>query len=224
MLSENAKEAYEACLRSTKENVFVTPSDNAMTSENMWISIEVRPYPVQTTFSAKVSAVNADIAADDKSFSMAPGDKRNIVLKRDLTKTLIVNVQVGGESTIVSLPAQEPYVYKRELRYSRTTTKYGHPSDEDHDTHQICVQLDADDDAVIIPNTAHLTRIIDSEQGITFSTNQVGNYNSRQVCLAGAENVHVNNANLNVCGYLTTEVLARIPRGSNESTKAKEPA
>jgi hypothetical protein len=223
-LSDNARDAYIACLKSNDQNVFLIPSDNAMNSAEMSITVQLRPFVISRDIPGQVSVSNGTVVGRQTHFIMQPNGRTIFRINRDLTKSLNFAAQVGSEAREISLPPQDPYKYQRELRYSSNITKYGHACDDCHDTHQICVRLDNDDDAVIIPGSAKFNPIVDVQDGLTFSTSPVGPYNSREACLAGGQNVGRNNANLNECGYATAEVLVRIGRDDKQSAKAAPPA
>ncbi|MCG2645269.1 MULTISPECIES: hypothetical protein [Bradyrhizobium] len=223
-LSDNAKEAYIACLKAQDQSIFILPSDNAMTSPEMSITVKLHPFVIYQKIPVKFSAQNAEIIDREPDAEMVPGGKSVINLKRDLDKSMNFKAKVGDQTEEITLPARQGFKLQRELRYSAGTTRYGHACDECHDTHPICVVLDNNDDAVVVPGTSRFIDIVHQEDGIKTTVNPVPKYSPKQACLQGAQTVGANNANANVCGYAVTEVIAKVPLNAQASAYAKQPA
>jgi hypothetical protein len=225
-LSDNARDAFVECLKAQDESIFIFPSDNAMTSENISIEVRLRPFVVSTSIPADFDTGDTATITDKKlPKTMVPGGKVIVSVKRDLKKAMTFKATIGGSSAQISLPPRQDFKFQQEVRYSGTTT-YGHPTNDSHDTHEICVTLAGDDEAVIIPNSGRFVRQIDIEDGIdaTVVPKKGAPYNPRQVCLQGGQTVGKNGANLRLCGYAIAQVLAKVPIGATSSGKGDAPA
>jgi hypothetical protein len=223
-LSDNAKDAYVACLKAQDQSIFILPSDNAMTSSEMSVTIRLHPFVIYQKIPVKFTPQNAEIADQDVDKEMVPGGKVVVSLKRDLDKSMNFKAKVGDETEEITLPARQDFKLQRELRYSASTTRYGHACDNCHDSHPICVVLDNADDAVVVPGTSRFIDIVHQEDGIKTTVNPVPDYSPKQACLQGSQNVGANKANANVCGYAIVEVIAKVPLQTATSAYAKQPA
>jgi hypothetical protein len=194
-----------------------------MNSEEMSIAIKLHPFVLYSKIPVGFQT-NAKILDTRKDWKIAPGGSLIVGLKRDLSKSFTFKAQVGDGAEEISLPPRQDFKFQRELRYSKDVTRYGHACNECHDSHQICVVLDGDDDAVIVPRTAKFVDVVHREDGIRTTVVPVDNYSPKQACLQGSQTVGANGANANVCGYAIAEVLVKVPLDAKTSTKAAQPA
>ncbi|MCG2629734.1 hypothetical protein L6654_24220 [Bradyrhizobium sp. WYCCWR 13023] len=223
-LSDNAREAYTDCLKASDENIFILPDPSVKAdATKIVLTVKVRPYipqlqPIvmQSTFASD----QEELPAAQATRSLLPGSSVAFTLNRDVSKPLTFTANVGTQSVPYVIPPQDPLVTKSELRYSKTTTTYGHPCDSCHDTHEICLELDPDDNAVLYPGSAHFNALKNVQDGIIHDMKLVGGYDPRKVCMQGGQNVRRDNANLSVCGYLVASVLVRVPRTQGHSQYA----
>jgi hypothetical protein len=222
-LSDNAREAFVDCLKADGQNIFLYPSAESMTSETMSIKVELRSFVTRESISAKFYSPDAKILSPTNATKMSPGGTKVVYMTRKLDKSMSFSADVGEESAEITLPAMQPYKLERQLRWTTGVTHYGHPSNDSHDGHQICVNIDPKDEAIIIPNTTHFVPAVDVADGIRTVVNPVSTYNPKQACAEGVQSVGAKNANLNFCGYASVLVLAKVPL-KGEYTYSQAPA
>jgi hypothetical protein len=230
-LSDNARQAYADCLKASDENIFILPDPNTdADATTVLLNVKVRNYVPQKTPIVMQATFKYDqgsdkpghLDQDDAHQTMQPGSTAVFNLTRDPSKPLTFRAKVGNQAVAFVIPPRPDFLIKREIRFSNTVTTYGHPCNDCHDTHQICVELAADDDAVVIPGTTQFVALKNVQDGLLHVMSPDG-YSPRKVCMKGGQNVGRNNANLNFCGYLTAEVLVKVPRGLKESPHGEPP-
>lgn len=229
-LSDNARQAYADCLKASEDNIFIVPDESVKAdATSILLNVQVRNYipqakPISMPAHFRYNQEGTPIAlpAGDSDLTMFPGSTHAFTLKRDLSKTLTFTAQVGQQTVAFVIPPRVNFQVKREVRFSQNVTTYGHPSDAAHDTHQICIELAGDDDAVIIPGTEQFVALVNRQEGLLHVMLPDG-YTPKKVCMKGAQNVNVDGANLTFCGYLTTDVYVKVPQGSSASQYATPP-
>jgi hypothetical protein len=222
-LSAEARKAYEKCLESKTQHVFLTPDTRVMESADTFITVRVEDYlDPKLEFQASVRVDGGAKLAKDQAreFKMYPGGQSDISVVRELNKPFAVHVKVGKETRNISIPAQETTKLVRELRYS-PNKKFGHSENGKHDVQQMCVELKADDDAVLIPGSSQtVTPIRAIGRGGQFAVVAVDekNYSPKKVCRQGdAYDDGTAGVNIIVCAYTVAEVVVRIPINDDHS-------
>jgi hypothetical protein len=113
-----------------------------------------------------------------------------------------------------------------ELRYSQHQM-FGHAVNGQHQVKDLCVQINADDDATIIAGSARIvTPVKNLDRGGQFSetSDDPKSYNPKRVCLTGdAHDDGTHGVNLTVCAFVVAEVLVRIPVGDTKSKYGDAP-
>jgi hypothetical protein len=210
-LSDNARESFVDCLKADGQNIFLYPSAESMTSETMSIKVELRSFVTTGTIPAHFFSPDAEILNPKGEVKMAPGGSRIVHLKRNLNKSMSFSAAIGEGGEEITLPAKQSYRLERQLRWTTGVTHYGHPSNDSHDGHQVCVTIDNNDDAVIIPNTTQFVPVTNVGEGIKTVVNALSGYNPKQACAEGSQTVGAKGANLDFCGYASVLVLAKVP-------------
>jgi hypothetical protein len=226
-LPDNARKAYESCLDAQTKNLYLTPSLDIMSSESTYITIKLRDFVTTDPVEVSVSLTGDARLDQDATFKMNPGGKRVVRVKRNLDMPFTLHVQAGKDEQSLSVPGRERFKIARELRYS-PNQYWGHGVDRQAQTHILCIDLAADDDAILVPGSDSIVtpyRVI-SKGGI-FSDNAVApqTYNTKQVCRQGiATDDGTNNVSLAVCGFVVASVIARVPIEQSESKYGAKPA
>lgn len=224
-LSDNARDAYTKCLESKTQHLFVYPSEKVMDQEDTFVTVRMEDFLDPTlALDANVSVDGASLAAGQVgTLKMFPGGRADIRVTRSLDKPFTVHVQAGKETQSISVPARETTKLVRELRYS-PNKPFGHPVNGFQDTKQMCVELKADDDAVLIPGSSQMvTPIRNISRGGQFSDTALDekNYSPKKVCRQGsAYDDGTKGVNIGVCAYAVAEVIVRIDRTASQSKYA----
>ncbi|ANV99347.1 hypothetical protein LMTR13_03300 [Bradyrhizobium icense] len=224
VLSKNAVQAYSDCLRSSDQHVFLIPSDNIMTSENVTMRLELRSFVTSEKIPASVEIQGATFASPPSKFDMEPGGAKIFPIKRSLDDPFTFIAHVGAKGAAeINIPARSPVKFRQELRFSREVTysKSGNCLNC-YDPKPVCVELDNRDDAVIVPGSM----IWEDIQHNVWGGKQVfspGMYTPQKACLNGQQSLGAQEASIHVCGYLTVAVIAKVPLGQQESSFAKKP-
>jgi hypothetical protein len=222
-LSAEGRKAYEACLAAKTQHVFLTPDTRVMESAETFITVRVEEYlDPKLELQVHVRVDGGAKLADDqtKDFKMSPGERSDISVVRELNKPFVVHVKVGKEERNIAVPARETTKLVRELRYSPNKL-FGHSATGKHDVQQMCVELKADDDAVLIPGSSQtVTPIRGIGKGGQFTVVAVDekNYSPKKVCRqADAYDDGTEKVDIRVCAYTVAEVVVRIPINDDHS-------
>src|SRR5262249_4811679 len=160
-------------------------------------------YVKSQEYEANVVVDGAKLAqGQPQKFKMAPGGTSVVRLVRDLDRPFTVHVTIGNETRSIALPPQEKNKVVRELRYSKNHV-FRHPTDDYIDRQDMCVILNNDDNAILIPGAeAVVTPHSVISDGGTFDVGQPSKYDPGKVCRKGTAYAGKTGVNLGVCGYL----------------------
>jgi len=227
-LSDNARRAYSDCLLATSQNVYIMPDEGtAQDASSIQMKVSVRPYlpsqpekTLRSTFTSNQERLDKHIGEQE----LVPGATRSFTLNRDTSKELIFTARVGQEERAFVIPPVSPNTIRRELRYSKSIIKYFNKNSDNHDNGTICIELDADDPSVIIPKTESFVQIksiqINTDHKMSVNTE----YSPKRLCMIGGQSNRAKEMLLDVCGYLTVDVLTSVPRQQAASSKSAKPA
>jgi hypothetical protein len=222
-LSHEARMAYEKCLESKLQHVYLYPSERIMEDNSTHVTVRLEDFVDGRSFDATVDVDGGAHLTNGRSsgtFKIQPGGTHDIRLTRELDKPFTVHVTVGKETRSIAIPNQATTKLIRELRYS-PNAQFGHPTNRFVDSKQLCIELKPDDDAILIPGSAQMaTRVGRMDRGGQFRDSLVDekNYSPKKVCRTGsAFDDGSDGVNITVCAYVVAEVVVQIPVKDSKS-------
>jgi hypothetical protein len=231
-LSNAARDAYIACLKSRTDHVFVTPNLGIMDNSDTSVEIELEHFlnelgqaPPRFHGSVVVRGGASLASHQSPTFMIQVGQKITANITRDLDKAFTVIVKVGSEEQTLSIPARTAFHLVRELRYSNNVSLSNHARRGNVEKEVVCVSLADGDDAIFIPGSdAFVTTSLKLADWGRFSETQTSQ-NSRQICREAATYDIAKNGDpiAAACGFVVAEVIARIPRDQVSSRFAGRP-
>jgi hypothetical protein len=223
-LSDNARNAYADCLRAKTQHLFLYPALNIMEADDTSVVAELETYVVPIPVKLSVSVDGATLESHQpKTIILSGGGKAIIRIKRG-DGAFTVYAHTANEDESLPVPAKSLFKYVREIRYSQSQI-FGHPANGYHDIKDICVQLQSDDDAVIIPDSAVFAAPLEKvSQGGQLSDTLEAPYDPSKVCRRiDAHDDGTHKVDIRVCGYVMADVMVRIPVNASESKYGAEP-
>jgi hypothetical protein len=115
-LSDNAKEAFKACLESKTKHLFIYPSNDVMGSTDTFVAVKLESYVESKEVKVTIRVDGAKLAKGQAdTLAMSPGGTENIRIVRDLDKPFTVHVRAGNETEYLSVSAQNKFKLVREI-------------------------------------------------------------------------------------------------------------
>jgi hypothetical protein len=228
-LSDAARKAYKDCLEAKTKHVYLTPAVDIMDSQDTFVEIKIEHYITNAPVDVSTTVDGGAKLQPDQpeQFKMYPGGKINVRFHRNLDAPFTLLVQAGSEAETLEIPARDQFRYVRELRYSKNAV-WGHAGNGVHETHQLCIEIEAGDDAVLIPGSESLiTPVRSIGRGGQFrdQPRKPSAYDPKKVCGEGESyDDGTKGVDIKVCGLLVASVTAKIPRNEGNSKFGMQPS